>query len=90
MSFYADSLLFYRILSNLNFLQLLLSIVLIFEDKNCILHLDVRNKIVPGSKMCLLPGIIFVPGTKIRLLPGTKIIPGSKRILPPGIENCSR
>ena len=43
-------------------------------------HLVVRNYIVPGSKMLLLPGIIFVPGTKIRQLPGTKIIPSSKRI----------
>ena len=61
-----------------------------FEDKNCMRHLGVRNKIVPGSKMCLLPGIIFAPSTKIRLLPATKAIPGSKRILLPGIKNCAR
>ena len=27
---------------------------------------------MPGSKMRLLPGIIFVPGTKIHLLPGKR------------------
>ena len=52
MSFYANELLFDRILNNLNALQLLLSIVLISG------HIDVRNKIVPGSKMRLLPGIV--------------------------------
>ena len=75
MSIYANALLFDRILNNLNVLQLLLSIVLVFEDKNCIRQLNVWNKIVPGSRQILVLGTKVIPGSERILLPGKKNVP---------------
>ena len=80
MSFYAH--LFDRILKNWNILQLLLSIELIFEDKNCIRLLGIRNKISSGRRRILVPGTKIIPSRQRILLPGIKkIVPGSHKDL---------